>query len=290
MSQYSIDQFSKITGLNKILIRTWENRYKFMKPKRTSTNIRFYDDTMLTKGIKYAILVTDGHKISKLVAYKDQHINDLIEKTLEISVNTETKNSIYISKFIESALHLNQELFDETYTLCIKEIGILEFYKEILMNTMNQIGILFLNSNITAANEHFLSENIRIKISSEIENIKPVSNKKSEWVLFLPENEYHDIGLLFINLILKKQNHKVIYLGQNIPRESLLALKNKNKNFLYFSSTKRKDNFSEDLCLFLSKEFNNSNIYTIQREEGLKGKYTNIKSISTIDEFINLID
>ena len=44
MSQYSIEQFSKITGLNKILIRTWENRYGFLKPKRTNTNIRFYDN------------------------------------------------------------------------------------------------------------------------------------------------------------------------------------------------------------------------------------------------------
>ena len=86
MTQYSIDQFSKITGLNKILIRTWENRYNFLKPKRTSTNIRYYDDKMLTKGIKYAILVNDGYKISKLIKCEDHQINNLIEEKLKLSL------------------------------------------------------------------------------------------------------------------------------------------------------------------------------------------------------------
>ena len=70
MASYSIDQFAKITGLNKILIRTWENRYNFLTPIRTSTNIRSYNDDMLNKGIKYAILVENGHKIYKLVNQK----------------------------------------------------------------------------------------------------------------------------------------------------------------------------------------------------------------------------
>ena len=78
MAQYSIDQFSNLTGLNKILIRTWENRYNFIEPKRTDTNIRFYDDDMLTKGIKYSILVNNGHKISKVVKYQDTQVNNLI--------------------------------------------------------------------------------------------------------------------------------------------------------------------------------------------------------------------
>ena len=87
MASYSINQFSQITGLNKILIRTWENRYNFLTPKRTATNIRSYDDNMLNKGIKYAILVENGHKISKLVTYNDEDLNNLIEKELEISKN-----------------------------------------------------------------------------------------------------------------------------------------------------------------------------------------------------------
>ena len=65
-------------------------------------------------------------------------------------------------------------------------------------------------SEITA-NEH-LSENIRVKLN-EIEKIS-IKNSKNKMDSFLPENEYHDIGLLFAKLILKIDNHEVIYLGQ----------------------------------------------------------------------------
>ena len=114
MTQYSIDQFSKITGLNKILIRTWENRYNFLKPKRTSTNIRYYNDKMLTKGIKYAILVNDGYKISKLIKYEDQQINDLIEEKLKLSESVDTKYNIYIickteEDFLEKCNEINKK-------------------------------------------------------------------------------------------------------------------------------------------------------------------------------------
>ena len=96
MSTYTINQFSKITGLNKILIRTWENRYNFLVPKRSSTNIRTYDNDMLNKGIKYSILVKSGYKISNLVRNSEEELNTLIEKTLENSQDIHEKESIFI--------------------------------------------------------------------------------------------------------------------------------------------------------------------------------------------------
>ncbi len=290
MASYSINQFSQITGLNKILIRTWENRYNFLTPKRTATNIRSYDDNMLNKGIKYAALVENGHKISKLVTYNDEDLNNLIEKELEISKNNDAKYNIYISKFIEATLCFNQKLFNHTYTLCLKELGIIDFYKSVLMKTMNKISILYLNADITSANEHFLSENIRIKIGSEIEKEQSKKGDYTEWVLFLPEHEYHDIGLLFTYLILKKYNRKVIYLGQNTPRESLLQLDNGNQTFLCFLNTKRTQEFSEKLCSFLNNNLAKSNVYVVEKEQLLRKDYTNIRSIKSIEKFIGLLE
>jgi methanogenic corrinoid protein MtbC1 len=286
MAQYSIDQFSNITGLNKILIRTWENRYSFLDPMRTNTNIRYYDDEMLTKGIKYSILIENGHKISKIVKYENTEVNNLIEEILRISKDKETINSIYISKLVESALFFDQKLFNDTYDLLTKELSVIEFYKDVLMMAMSKISILYLNSKITPANEHFLSENIRIKISSEINNIKSISSNEKVWILFLPENEYHDIGLLFAHLILKKHDHKVIYLGQNTPRESLLQFSNKNHNFLCFINAMKIKNFSDKLCIFLN-DFSKSNIYLVERNDTINKKYKNITSVSDIDKFIS---
>ena len=289
MSLYSIDQFSQITGLNKILIRTWENRYNFLTPKRSSTNIRTYDDEMLNKGIKYSLLVENGFKISKLVSLNNKDLNNLLEKTLEKSKDKNVKYNIYISKFLEAALTFNQEIFEKTYNTCLKKLGILNFYKEILIKTMHKISILYLSYEITSANEHFLSENIRIKLANEIDKIKSNTQNSKKWILFLPENEYHDIGLLFTYLLLKKNNQKVIYLGQNTTRESLLKINNNNNNFLFFLNTKRTKEFSEKICQFLSVNLSKSKIYVIENEQLLMKKYNNIISLKSIDNFIDII-
>ena len=285
MAEYTINQFSKITGLNKILIRTWENRYNFIEPRRTSTNIRFYDDNMLNLGIKYAILVENGYKISKLVNYEKRDLDSLIEKVLQISDNNENKNKIYIARFIESAILFDQDLFEKTYTICIKRLGLVNFYKDILIRTMNRISILYLNSKISPGNEHFLSENIRIKIAYEIEK-KDTAIKGDLWVLFLPENEHHDIGLLFTYLILKIKKQRVIYLGQNVPRESLIELNKQKVNFLFFINTKRPKDFTKNLCNYINNK--NYKIYVIDKFRSLENKYSNVIEISNINKFLDL--
>ncbi len=284
MQSYSIDQFAQITGLNKILIRTWENRYNFITPNRTSTNIRTYDVHMLTKGIKYAILVNAGHKISKLITYNNIEINNLIKNTLNTTKNYNTKNAIYISKFVESALHLNQKIFSKAYKSCIAEYGFKEFYKEIIIPTMNRIGILFLNSKITPVHEHFMSENIRIKIANEIEKTKnnPLETTRP-WVLFLPEYEFHDIGLLFTYLILKQNNQKVIYIGQNTPIESLTEF-NKHHNLLCFLNTKKSQENLAEMNILFAKEFQKSFIYIVTNQRQSFSKAKNIKHLHKIEE------
>ncbi len=285
MAEYTINQFSKITGLNKILIRTWENRYNFIEPRRTSTNIRLYDENMLNLGIKYAILVENGYKISKLVNYEKRNLDSLIEKTLQISENNENKNKIYIARFIESAILFDQDLFEKTYAICIKRLGLVNFYKDILIRTMNRISILYLNSKISPGNEHFLSENIRIKLAYEIGK-KDTATKGDLWVLFLPENEYHDIGLLFTYLILKIKKQRVIYLGQNVPRESLIELNKQKVNFLFFINTKRQKDFTKNLYNYINNK--NCKIYVIDKFRSLENKYSNFIKISNINKFLDL--
>ena len=287
MSDYTIDQFSQITGLNKILIRTWENRYQFVTPKRSDTNIRMYDDQIVTKGIKYSILTENGHKISKLISLNDQEINSIIEETLD-NTDNETKISIYISNFIEAGLFFNQKLFNDTYKECYNKLGIEKLYTEVLMDTMNRIGILWLNSQISPANEHFISENIRIKISSEIESQNDEPSKKNKWILYLPENEYHDIGLLFAYLLLKTKGHPVIYLGQNLPKGSLNEFKNNKYNLLSFFISNKSEEFISETTNFLYNNFRDSQVNIISKNLEFDKKFKNIKNIG-FKEFVNEI-
>ena len=290
MNQYTIDQFSKLTGLNKILIRTWENRYNFMTPKRTSTNIRYYDNFMLTQGIKYAILSRNGYKISKLINLNENDLNKLLETALTLNGDLNLKYEVYTSKLIESAIFFNQKQFNQIYNDCINDIGFDSFYKEVLIKTMNKVGILWLNSEINPAHEHFLSENIRIKLSNEIEKTETTKNK-TKWVLFLPEDEFHDIGLLFAYLILKTNKEDVIYLGQNLPRETLLSLEKGDYKFLTFIISNKTKGFTKELCEFMTKNFKKSDINIITKQPSKEASsFKNIHNINNLGDFVKKLN
>jgi MerR family transcriptional regulator, light-induced transcriptional regulator len=292
MNKYSIDDFSKITGLNKILIRTWENRYGFVKPHRTSTNIRYYDDDMIIKALRYSTLVDAGFKISVLTNLPKKQIDTLITNTLKNN-DQDTKYSLYISRIIESSISYNQLLFHNTYEKCIKDIGIIECYQYVLMEALNRIGILWINNKISPPQEHFLSELIRTKICKEIEKIGFKKLSKQNWVLFLPKNELHDIGILFANLVLKMNGHNVIYLGQNLPHSLLLSLKDKNKieNILFFIVSKSSRSELLKITDFFETNFPESKIHAIINKNLIgKDSFKKLNIITSLNEFINVIN
>ena len=290
MNRYSIDDLSTITGLNKILIRTWENRYSFVKPHRTSTNIRYYDDKMIVKALRYSLLVDAGFKISALTKLPAEQIDNLINNALKNN-NQTNKHSLYISQILESSILYNQLLFHNTYEKCVKDIGIIACYQHVLLAALNRIGILWLNDKISATEEHFLSELIKTKIYKEIERIGFKKLPKENWLLFLPKNELHDIGILFAYLILKMNGHNVVYLGQNLPHSLLLSLKDKNKidNILFsiVSNTSKLDLI--EITNFLETHFSESKLHTIINENLLtEERFQKLPTISSIDEFINI--
>ena len=291
MNKYSIDDFSKITGLNKILIRTWENRYSFVKPHRTSTNIRYYDDKMIVKALRYSVLVDAGFKISALTKLVPKEIDSLINNALNNKDKT-NKHSIYISQIIESSISYNQLLFHNTYEKCIKDIGIIECYQHVLLAALNRIGILWINDQISPPQEHFLTALIRSKLCKEIEKTGFKKLPKENWVLFLPKNELHDIGILFAYLVLKMNGHNVVYLGQNLPHSLLLSLKDKNKidNILFFIVSNISKLDLKEITNFLKTNFSESKIHAIINKNLLgEDRFHKLNTTSSIDEFINLI-
>jgi methanogenic corrinoid protein MtbC1 len=79
------------------------------------------------------------------------------------------------------------------------------------------------------------------------------TKKDNVFVLFLPENEIHEIGLLFINYEIILRGYKTIYLGQTMPLESLIDLKNyyENIHFVsYFTVVPTKDKMANYIVDF----------------------------------------
>ncbi|MAU76890.1 MAG: MerR family transcriptional regulator [Crocinitomicaceae bacterium] len=286
MAQYSIEQLSNITGFSKLLIRTWENRYNLFEPQRTPTNIRFYDDETLVKALNVSILKDKGYKISKIASYSNKDIEDQVRN---VTRDDEIYHLKQLNKVIESALTFNKVLFHEVLNASLERYDTLYVYKNILLPALHRIGYLWLTNDILPSQEHFLSELIKQKLYSRIDSVDQGNVQDKEvWLLFLPEGEHHEIGLLVASLILTENNKYVIYLGQSVPLKSLDILKDYftiNK-IMFFAIAKSSVNKLEHVVSYLDETFSGSGILPVTRmnDMSLKG-LKNVEIISSIDEF-----
>ena len=232
-TSFSIKDLENLSGIKAHTIRTWEKRYKLLTPERTNTNIRTYNLRSLQKLMNISFLNNNGYKVSKIAILDELQI---ASKVKEISYQGNTKTHAF-SAFKLAMLNFDQVLFYNTYNRLLEEISFREIFYELFIPIIQDIGLLWQTLTIQPSHEHFLLVHIRQKILIHIERFQRVNPKPDTktFVLFLPVNETHDIGLLFINYELLRRGYHTIYLGENVPIEDLNLLNNLYEDITYIS-------------------------------------------------------
>lgn len=217
MGRYSIKELEHLSGIKAHTIRIWEKRYSIIQPRRTDTNIRFYSDDDLRKIINVSLLNSSGFKISKIAEMSD---TDIAQKVLDLSTSAQDY-SIHINQLVAAMVQLNEENFETALSGFFLRYNFEQTMTRIVYPFLQKTGILWQTGNISPAQEHFISNLIRQKIIVGIDGLPLQSDSKSTAILFLPENELHEIGLLFCHYLLRKFGHRTIYLGQAVPHPDL---------------------------------------------------------------------
>ncbi len=234
MGNYSIKELEKLSGIKAHTIRIWEKRYGVVQPSRTNTNIRYYTDADLRKIINVALLNNHGVKISKIAGLSVEELNRRVQELTD----EQPEASAHIDQLVVSMISLEEEQFDKALSHLVLRYGIEYTMTEVVYPFLHKIGVLWQTGNITPAQEHFVSNLIRQKIIVAIDAL-PLANKGAKSaVLFLPEFELHEIGLLFHYYIVKKAGLKTYYLGQMVPLSDVHKIcEDHNPNFLITSIT-----------------------------------------------------
>jgi DNA-binding transcriptional MerR regulator len=218
-SDFSIKDLENISGIKAHTIRIWEKRYKLLEPERTETNIRHYGLRSLQKLLNVAFLNSNGIKISKIVKLSNEEVSAHVR---EIASRGNIEHHA-INAFKMSMFHFDQVLFYKTYMNLLERYTFREIFYDIFIPLLNEMGLLWQTNTISPAHEHFISVHIKQKILLNIEKLQSLEPKPATrtFVLFLPENEIHDIGLLFVNYELRSRGYHTIFLGESIPMKSL---------------------------------------------------------------------
>ncbi|NOQ74814.1 MAG: MerR family transcriptional regulator [Crocinitomix sp.] len=249
MGVYSIKDLENFTQIKAHTLRIWEQRYNLLSPERTDTNIRLYSDRDLKKILNINLLYSNGLKISKIAKLNENEIFRLANEILLVPDGEEVSN---VDRFINRIIRFDEVgMNDELEEL--RSANSLEYvFTNLLIPVLQKVGELWQVDSITAAHEHFFSNILRAFIVRHTgPSIAPETSKGSV-VLFLKEDEYHELGLLFYNHYLRSKGYHTIYLGQSLPNEDFVKVVQDLKPDYVFTSLITKLNEKEFLQFFES--------------------------------------
>lgn len=220
MNLFSISQLSQFSGIKAHTIRIWEQRYNALKPNRSEGNTRYYDNLQLRRLLNIVSLMESGFKVSELGVMSDKKLFDLLEQQHR-NVESKDPEEFYISQLIAAGMSYDEQHFEKIFSHCLLRFGLKNAYIHVLYPLLSRIGLKWASNSIPPAQEHFISNIIRQKLFTAIDSLPPPASNAETWLLFLPENEFHEIGLLFAHYVVRLSGRKSVYLGANLPLDSL---------------------------------------------------------------------
>lgn len=233
--KYFIKDIENITGIKAYTLRIWEQRYGVLVPKRTETNIRYYEEADLKYMMNIAILNANGIKISR-IAQMDK--DEVQRKTLSISENNSGHQS-QIAMLTAAMFDFDEREFNKTLSINILQLGIEQTTTNIIFPFLQHLGVLWLSGSIHVAHEHFITNLIKQRMFVAIDQLNVITNVDAKkYLLFLPNGENHELSLLFASYLLRSNGKKVIYLGTSVPLDDLNKIfKLVNPDFLFCALT-----------------------------------------------------
>jgi MerR family transcriptional regulator, light-induced transcriptional regulator len=225
MRHYTLNELEKLTGILAATIRVWERRYNLINPKRTDTNRRWYNDDDLKRLINVSIIYHSGIKISKIAKYSGSEL----EEKAEFLTRDSSISDTHIKSLIVAMLSFNGNAVNEILLRSIINIGFEETFTSIVFPFLKRVGIMWHTGSVNTGAEHFISNIFRARLISAIDSLPSANDpKRKRVIMFLPDNELHEMGLLFYSYLIRKLGYEVLYLGQATP---FLALTEANEKW-----------------------------------------------------------
>ncbi|MEO7769193.1 MAG: MerR family transcriptional regulator [Ferruginibacter sp.] len=289
MDSFTIKDLENLSGIKAHTIRIWEQRYRFLKPNRTDTNIRFYSNDELKKILNIALLNKFGFKISQIDKMNEAQVKEKILSLTQLAAQHER----IVNELIQCMVDLDVEKLEDILDNYIQSRGIERTIVQLIFPFMEKIGILWITSHINPAQEHVVTNIIRQKLIVGIESVSSSLKINKTILLFLPEGEHHELGLLFMNYLLKSRGVSTIYLGANVPLQDVeYVVKLKRPTYLYSHLTSVAHNFNLDkFLLSFTKKFAEAPIIlsgalTHSYEKKISPQINLKKSFTEVMEFV----
>lgn len=220
--KYSISDLERLTGVKSHTIRMWEQRYKILTPQRTKTNIRMYDNEQLRRLLNIVTLINRGWKVSEVSKLSPDRLESELDQLLLQDGKAKDQYETFVNALVGAGLDYDEQRFDKTFSTCCLRFGEQTVIQEVVYPVLGRIGLMWMKSQINPAQEHFVSNLVKQKLYTAIDGLVVSGEQRKKYLLYLPEWEQHEIGLLYAHYLLRKEGFRTTYLGSNVPFEHLV--------------------------------------------------------------------
>jgi len=230
-STFLIQDLEILSGIKAHTIRIWEKRYNLLQPDRKNRNVRIYDLESLQKLLNISVLNHAGHKISNIAKLSDEEIAKQAKETAQQDIS----ENYLIHEVLMAMFSFDEAAFERIYQSEIKKKGFEELFITVYAPVLCHIGVLWQTDAIKPVHEHFLTNLLHQKITAQTQGLKALKVNTEDYmhVLFLSQGEMHQIGMLFLNYLMRKKGLHTLYLGSNIPLGNLSELKTQFANIVW---------------------------------------------------------
>ena len=285
MDRYTISDLEKLTGIQAGTIRIWERRYHIIKPHRTDTNRRWYDDDDLRRILNISLLYRKGIKISNIARLSGREIDEKVA----LLTNEATDHITYIDSLIVAMTELRENAINDILMRSIVNTGFEETITGVVFPFLRRVGFMWQTGSIDIGGEHFVTNIIRRRLITAIDSLPPPEKPdRKKVIMYLPEGELHEMGLLFFTYIVRKAGHETLYLGQATPVNALVDVVERwHPDILItgamtgLSFTKPADYLDRLSTLFREKMILVSGALVQAAREK---KYSNIHAVTSVEE------
>ncbi len=231
---FTIKELEALSGIKAHTIRIWEQRYGFLKPSRTITNIRTYSNDELKTILMVALLNKHGYKISRI-----SNMQPTQRRQEVLALNTaEAVAEQLVNDLISCMIDLDAAGFESILNQYLQQHDMLSLHTSLIFPFLDRTGLLWQASRINPAHEHLATAVIRQKLISAIDGLPLPAAEQPLFVMLLPEDEHHELGLLLVYYLLKQAGLPVLYLGASVPLKDVAYVCNiKTPRYLYLHLT-----------------------------------------------------
>lgn len=189
--------------------------------------------------------IPDTEKLNKIADLFDVTLDYLLgrdsrEKLLDKKFNQHSLDitsayKTYLKYLLDGEIFNGRKLINDFY---ISGLPLEDIYFNILEKALKEVGSLWDMGQIDVWKEHFISE-VTIDIMRDIKSKENKIKINPPTIIALnPGSELHNIGLKMISDILEIDGCNVLYLGSNVPVQSLInAIQAEKPDFITISTT-----------------------------------------------------